>query len=47
MTNETGKMIDWREESRRFDGVADVIRKHGGCMEKPYIAALYVAQKAG
>ena len=29
-----------------FKGVADVIHKHGGCIEKPYIAALYVAQKA-
>jgi SAM-dependent methyltransferase len=36
------------EENRSFlfEGVVDVIHKHGGCIEKPYIAVLYVAQKA-
>ena len=33
--------------SSLFEGVADLINKHGGCIEKPYIAVLYVAQKAG
>jgi len=36
------------EEKRSFlfEGVADVIHKHGGYIEKPYVAVLYVAQKA-
>jgi SAM-dependent methyltransferase len=28
-----------------FEGVAEVINKHGGYIEKPYVAVLYIAQK--
>lgn len=29
-----------------FEGVAEVIRRHGGYIEKPYVAVLYIAPKA-
>ena len=29
-----------------FEGVAEVIERHGGTIERPYVAVLYVAEKA-
>jgi protein-L-isoaspartate O-methyltransferase len=36
------------EEKREslYQGIAEVIRRHGGYLEKPYLAVLYVAEKA-
>ena len=29
-----------------FEGVAEVIERHGGSIERPYVAVLYIAPKA-
>ena len=34
------------DRNRLFESVAEVIERHGGFIEKPYLAVLYVAQKA-
>jgi hypothetical protein len=35
------------EQTRQslFEGVAEVIEQHGGFIERPYLAVLYVARK--
>jgi SAM-dependent methyltransferase len=39
------RLSDEKRE-RLFQGIAEVIHKHGGYLERPYLAVLYVAQKA-
>ncbi|MBI5565311.1 MAG: methyltransferase domain-containing protein [Chloroflexi bacterium] len=34
------------ERTSLFDGIAEVIDRHGGYLEKLYVAALYIAQKS-
>lgn len=34
------------DRNRLFESIADVIERYGGYIEKPYLAVLYVAQKA-
>lgn len=35
-----------KEQAHLYNGVADVIERHGGTIEKPYLAVLYTAVKA-
>lgn len=35
-----------RTRNHLFEGIAKVIHQHGGFVERPYLAVLYVAQKA-
>jgi len=36
---------DWKKESQTFDTVAETIERHGGRVEKPYLAVLFTAKK--